>query len=113
MNPKKLKQLKKRVKKVQQAAKTVPYTQELEGYRELFDDLPAIKYLINNALESDRLLKNGLLPQPLPSLLLPDNIHALVIADKAGVHAVFWVQKIDGDNKRLLLANKRHNFLVL
>ena len=45
--------------------------------------------------------------------LLPDNIHALVIADKAGVHAVFWVQKIDGDNKRLLLANKRHNFLVL
>lgn len=74
MNPKKLKQLKKRVKKVQQAAKTVPYIRELEGYRELFDDFPAIKYLINNALESDRLLKNGLLPQPLPSLLLPDNI---------------------------------------
>ena len=34
MNPKKLKQLKKRVKKVQQAAKTVPYIRELEGYRE-------------------------------------------------------------------------------
>lgn len=74
MNPKKVKQLKKRVKKAHQAVKTAPYIQRLERYRKLFDDFPAIKYLINNALESDRLLKNGLLPQPLPSLLLPDNI---------------------------------------
>lgn len=74
MNPKKLKQLKKRVKKAHQVTKKVPYIQELLNYRDLFDDFPPIKYLINNALESDRLLKNGLLPQPLPRLLLPDDI---------------------------------------
>jgi hypothetical protein len=74
MNPKKLKQLKKRVKKAQQTVHQSSYIQELTHYRDLFDDFPPIKYLINNALESDRLLKNGLLPQPLPELLLPDNI---------------------------------------
>ncbi|MBB1079489.1 SAM-dependent methyltransferase [Limosilactobacillus sp. STM2_1] len=74
MNPKKLKQLKKRVKKTHQAVKEPIYIQELTHYRDLFEKFPPIKYLINNALESDRLLKNGLLPQPLPQLLLPDNI---------------------------------------
>lgn len=74
MNPKKLKQLKKRVKKAQQAVHEPVYIQELMKYGDLFNDFPAIKYLINNALESDRLLKNGLLPQPLPALLLPDDI---------------------------------------
>lgn len=74
MNPKKLKQLKKRAKKVQRAARQAPYIKQLLHYRDLFDDFPPIKYLINNVLESDRLLKNGLLPQPLPRLLLPDDI---------------------------------------
>ncbi len=74
MNPKKLKKLKKRVKKAQQAVHQAPYISELMHDRALFDDFPEIKYLINNALESDRLLKNGLLPQPLPTLLLPDDI---------------------------------------
>ncbi|MDO4902795.1 MAG: SAM-dependent methyltransferase [Limosilactobacillus sp.] len=74
MNPKKLKQLKKRVKKAHAVTKEVPYISELTAYRDLFDAFPPIKYLINNALESDRLLKNGLLPQPLPRLLLPDHI---------------------------------------
>ncbi|MBD5805773.1 SAM-dependent methyltransferase [Lactobacillus sp. 0.1XD8-4] len=74
MNPKKLKQLKKRVKKAHQAVNEPAYIQELNQYRELFDSFPPIKYLINNVLESDRLLKNSLLPQPLPHLLLPDNI---------------------------------------
>jgi hypothetical protein len=74
MNPKKLKKLKKRVKKAQQAVHQDPYIKRLMNYRDLFNDFPAIKYLINNALESDRLLKNGLLPQPLPRLLLPDDI---------------------------------------
>lgn len=74
MNPKKLKQLKKRVKKAHQAVHESSYIQELNHYRDLFDAFPPIKYLINNALESDRLLKNGLLPQPLPELLLPDDI---------------------------------------
>ncbi len=74
MNPKKLKKLKKRVKKAQQAVHQSPYISELMHDRDLFDDFPEIKYLVNNALESDRLLKNGLLPQPLPTLLLPDDI---------------------------------------
>ncbi|MEY8293232.1 SAM-dependent methyltransferase [Limosilactobacillus caviae] len=74
MNPKKLKQLKKRVKKAHQVVNEPAYIQELTTYRDLFDNFPPIKYLINNVLESDRLLKNGLLPQPLPQLLLPDNI---------------------------------------
>lgn len=74
MKPKKLKQLKKRAKKAHQALQQSPYIKQLLSYRELFDDFPPIKYLINNALESDRLLKNGLLPQPLPKLLLPDDI---------------------------------------
>ena len=74
MKPKKLKQLKKRAKKAHQALQQAPYIKQLLSYRELFDDFPPIKYLINNALESDRLLKNGLLPQPLPKLLLPDDI---------------------------------------
>ena len=74
MNPKKLKQLKKRVKKAQKTVHQSPYISELMHDRDLFDDFPAVKYLINNALESDRLLKNGLLPQPLPTLLLPDDI---------------------------------------
>lgn len=47
-------------------------------YRDLFDDFPQIKFLINNVLESDRLIKNGLLPQPLPKLLLPDNIQDII-----------------------------------
>lgn len=74
MNPKKLKQLKERVKRAQQAVHQAPYISELMRDRDLFDDFPEVKYLINNALESDRLLKNGLLPQPLPTLLLPDDI---------------------------------------
>lgn len=74
MNPKKLKQLKKRVKRAQQAVHQAPYISELMRDRDLFDDFPEVKYLINNALESDRLLMNGLLPQPLPTLLLPDDI---------------------------------------
>ncbi len=59
MNPKKLKQLKKRVKKAHQIVNEPSYIQELNTYRDLFDDFPPVKYLINNVLESDRLLKNG------------------------------------------------------
>lgn len=80
MNPKQLKKLKKRVKKAQQAVHEPVYIHQLMTYRDLFDQFPPIKYLINNALESDRLLKNGLLPQPLPKLLLPDNIQDTIFA---------------------------------
>jgi len=73
MNPKQLKQLKKRHKAAHQASAD-EYITELTEYANLFEDYPTIKFLINNVLESDRLLKNGLLPQPLPKLLLPDDI---------------------------------------
>lgn len=74
MNPKQLKKLKKRVKRAHKIVHQPKYIEELTQYRDLFDPFPEVKFLINNALESDRLLKNGLLPQPLPSLLLPDDI---------------------------------------
>lgn len=69
MNPKKLKQLKKRVKKQAGA----PYIQQLMKYRDLFKDDPQILVLINNVLESDRLLAAGLAPQQLPVLEIPDD----------------------------------------
>lgn len=75
MNPKQLKKLKKQVKKAHQVVKKQPYIEQLMTYRDLFDDFPQIKFLINNVLESDRLIKNGLLPQPLPKLLLLSLIH--------------------------------------
>ena len=78
MNPKQLKKLKKQVKKAHQVVKKQPYIEQLMTYRDLFDDFPQIKFLINNVLESDRLIKNGLLPQPLPKLLLPDNIQDII-----------------------------------
>ncbi|WP_048000310.1 hypothetical protein [Lactiplantibacillus herbarum] len=69
MNPKKLKQLKKRAK--QQAV--TPYIQQLTRYRELFKDDPKVLVLINNILESDRLMAAGIPPQQLPVLQIPDN----------------------------------------
>ncbi len=74
MKLKKKKQLKKRLKKVYKQSRPASYIQELTKYAKLFDDVPEIKFLINNVLESDRLIKNGLLPQQLPTLLLPDDI---------------------------------------
>lgn len=69
MNPKQLKKARHRARQ-----KTPSYIHQLSQYGELFDDVPQIKYLVNNALLNDRLLKRGLLPQPLPKLLLPDDI---------------------------------------
>lgn len=73
MNPKQLKKLKKQHRD-RHESKPADYIIELSNYATLFADYPVIKFLINNILESDRLLKNGLLPQPLPPLLLPDTI---------------------------------------
>ncbi|RRK10069.1 SAM-dependent methyltransferase [Lactiplantibacillus garii] len=69
MNPKKLKQLKKRAKK----RATPSYIEQLTHYRELFKNDPKILVMINNVLESDRLLAAGLPPQQLPVLQVPDN----------------------------------------
>lgn len=77
MNPKKLKQLKKRRKK--HATKSVPYIEQLTHYRELFKDDPQILVLLNNALEADRLMAAGLAPQQLPLLEVPDNFQAQLV----------------------------------
>ncbi|KIS03658.1 hypothetical protein [Paucilactobacillus wasatchensis] len=79
MNPKQRKRLKKIIKTHHQI-KTNSYIDQLTDYRNLFDAFPPVKYLINNVLESNRLLQNGLLPQPLPKLLLPDNIQDSIFA---------------------------------
>lgn len=54
------------------------YITQMKHYRELFSDFPDIKFLINNVLESDHLIKSKLLPQELPELLLPDNSQDLI-----------------------------------
>lgn len=69
MNPKKLKQLKKRAR--QQA--TAPYIQQMTKFRDLFKSDPKILVMINNVLEADRLLAAGLAPQQLPVLQVPDD----------------------------------------
>lgn len=76
MNKKQLKKLKhqKKLKNGGVSKKQPPYIKQLTGYAKLFDDFGEIKFLINNVLESNRLIQNGLLPQPLPKLLLPDDI---------------------------------------
>lgn len=79
MNKKQLKRLKHQGKiQHKLTVKSAPYIEQLTKYAKLFDDFGEIKFLINNVLESDRLIKNGLLPQPLPKLLLPDNIQDTV-----------------------------------
>lgn len=74
MKKSQIKKLKKRFKQTHSQTQSTPYIQQLEHYREMYDAFPSIKYLINNALEDDRLIKRGLLPQPLPPMQLPDDI---------------------------------------
>lgn len=69
MNPKKLKQLKKRARQ----NRPTPYITQLNRYRDLFHADPKVLVLINNALEADRLLAAGLPPQQLPYLQVPDD----------------------------------------
>lgn len=79
MNPKQFKKLKKRAR--QAAPKQAPvtdYITEMTAYQTLFNDFPTIKILINNVLQADRLLKQGLLPQTLPELLLPDDTQDVI-----------------------------------
>lgn len=73
MKKKQLKKLKKIARQKRQEEQR-GYIDQLGHYAQLFDDIPQIKLLINNVLESDRLIQRGLLPQPLPQLLLPDDI---------------------------------------
>lgn len=50
------------------------YISQMNAYRDLFSAVPEVGFLINNVLQSDRLIKSGILPQDLPELILPDNI---------------------------------------
>ena len=81
MKKKQLQRLKKQIKKNQNSPlRPTPtsYIGQITHYAELFSDFPQIKYLTNNVIEADRLLKQGLLPQRLPKLLLPDNIQDII-----------------------------------
>ena len=54
------------------------YIEQLKKYYHLFNHYLTIKFLINNVLESDRLLQKKQLPQDLPELLLPDDIQDVI-----------------------------------
>ncbi|WP_268913392.1 SAM-dependent methyltransferase [Lentilactobacillus sp. SPB1-3] len=96
------KQKKKLLKKHSQAkpmSKETDYISKLNYYRELYTDVPEVVFLINNILQSDRLIKAGMLPQDLPELILPDDIQDQIFAivnakyakgDPAGDH--LWNQ---------------------
>lgn len=74
MNPKKLKKLKRQLKKERPVSTTNNYITRLERYRELFKQNSMITFLINQILESNRLIQQKLLPQQLPVLELPEDI---------------------------------------
>lgn len=74
MNPKKLKKLKRQLKKERPVSTTNNYITRLERYRELFKQNSTITFLINQILESNRLIQQKLLPQQLPVLELPEDI---------------------------------------
>lgn len=74
MKAKQLKKLKKQYRHSHHSHTQSSYIQQLAVYGKEYDAFPAIKYLVNNALENDRLIQRGLLPQPLPTMQLPDDI---------------------------------------
>ena len=74
MNPKKLKKLRRQLKKAQTTQPSDRYLRQLTNYRELFKDYGSIVFLINQVLESERLIWQNLLPQQLPLLELPDDV---------------------------------------
>lgn len=93
MNPKQLRKLKRQVQQ-QPKRKVAPstdanglrpdagahnvYIAEMNQFRDQFNGLGEAVFLINQVSEADRLLSRGLLPQPLPELLLPDNFQDTV-----------------------------------
>lgn len=76
MQPKKLKKLKKQFKPTSPLAPS--YLDRIVGYHKLYDAILPIKLLLNRILNADHRLQNGLEPQPLPTLLLPDNIQDVI-----------------------------------
>lgn len=78
------------------APKETDYIQNMLHYRDLFNDFPEIKWLINNVVESDHLIKAGLLPQSLPELILPDQIQDQVFTT---INAQFPKGDSEGDRR--------------
>lgn len=80
MNPKQKKKLLKKAKQqhIVSANNTNSYISTMTQYATLFNDFPTVKLLINNVLQADRLLQQGLLPQTLPTLLLPDDTQDVI-----------------------------------
>ncbi|WP_353989941.1 SAM-dependent methyltransferase [Pediococcus argentinicus] len=68
------KQLKKIRKQARQSSAAPSYIKQLLKYRDTFSNFGEIVFLINNVIESDRLISRDLLPQQLPLLELPENI---------------------------------------
>lgn len=75
MQPKKLKKLKKHL----QTQVKPTYIARLTHYQQLYDAIFPIKLLLNHALNANHRLANGFEPQPLPPLLLPDNIQDIIL----------------------------------
>lgn len=74
------KKLLKKLKKNKQIKHQPSYIERMRHYYDIFSDFADIKYLINNVLETDRLLQQKQLPQDLPALLLPDDIQDTIFA---------------------------------
>lgn len=101
MNPKKLKKIKKNFKQKQSISITNNYIKRLEHYRELFKNNSSIIFLINQILESNRLIQQNLAPQQLPVLELPDDIQDQVFQAIQTVYPIgdprgdqLWEQQI-------------------
>lgn len=101
MNPKQKKKLLKKAR-ANQVAKPNDYIASMMHYNTLYSDFPSIKILINNVLQADRLLKQGLLPQTLPTLLLPDDIQDVIFKQ---LNAQFPAGDPEGDRKWNELSN--------
>ena len=81
-NKQKKKLLKKKHPTTQPAESN--YIAQMLKYRDQFAAYPQVKFLINNVIESDHLIKQGLLPQDLPELMLPDDIQDQIFKDING-----------------------------
>lgn len=66
-----LKKLKKQNKIIKSETK---YIERLKNYQKIYADFPEIKFLVNNIIEANRLIKQNELPQDLPHLILNDDI---------------------------------------
>ncbi len=72
LNQKKLKQLRKQVHDKNKKTFTEDYLEQIKKYERLFQEFPQMTFLTHNIIESARLISQGLLPQSLPLLQIPD-----------------------------------------